>query len=373
MTPVRLVALAIGHARRRLILSFAAGLIAALAAGGVVYLIGDSVHRSNELLTTLNSPDVRSVTIRANSDQTDQDLLPARTVDHIATLPGVERAIALSRVASATTSAVNDPTVTVGYFTGTALTGDPPYQLTAGRQPLPGEAIVSTSAATRLRLDTPTASQINVDNTPIATVGTYTAPDLGQITELLNTSVFTPDTATPTGYFLTVIIVRQPSDVTAVVDATAQLLDEFGTDHYTVEYDDRAAAIEQLVSASGRSGARSTAIAILAISALVEAAIAFINAILQRREIARRRALGFTRTMVFSTLIIETGLTAAIGAAIGTTAATVALNLTTTTNNIGITQPLATATLITLIALAATIPAGALAAHQDPARILRVP
>jgi len=373
VTLVRLFAVAIGHARRRLVLSAAAALVAALAAGGVVYLIGDSVQRSNQLLTDLNSPDVRSITIRANSDQTARDLLPARTVADIAALPGVERAVGLSKVNSATSSVVNDPAVTVGYFIGATLTGDPPYRLTAGREPRPGEAIVSTTAADRLRLGTPTAGQIRVDNNLVATVGIYRAPDLGAITDLLDTSVLSPQTNYDAGYFLAVIIVRQPSDVTVVVDATAQLLNQFGNNHYTIQYDERAATVEQLVSKAGRSGVRSTAIAILAISALIEAAIAFLNATLQRREIARRRALGFTRAMVFGTLMIEGGLIATVGAAIGATVATLTLSLTTQPNNTDLSQPLATGALIALIALAATIPGGALAAYQDPARILRVP
>ena len=199
------------------------------------------------------------------------------------------------------------------------------------------------------------------------------APDLGAITDLLDTSVLSPQTNYDAGYFLAVIIVRQPSDVTVVVDATARLLNQFGNDHYTIQYDERAATVEQLVSKAGRSGVRSTAIAILAISALIEAAIAFLNATLQRREIARRRALGFTRAMVFGTLMIEGGLIATVGAAIGATVATLTLSLTTQPNNTDLSQPLATGALIALIALAATIPGGALAAYQDPARILRVP
>ena len=371
MTPVRLVAVALGHARRRLVLSLAAILVAGVAAGAVVYLIGDSTQRSNNLLSALNSPDVRSVTIRASSDNREQDLLPARTVRNIAMLPGVERALGLSKVRSATTPTVNDNNVAVGYFVGTTLHGNPPYQLTSGQSPKFGEAIASEAAAQRLRLNTPTAGQTRVEGDLIPIVGTYDAPDLGTITELLNTSVLSPAEDNPAGYYLLVLIVQHPADVLTVVNATGLLLREFGTTRYTVEYDDRAAAVESLVSAAGRSGVRSTAIAIVGVGALIEAAVAFINAVLQRREIARRRALGFTRTMVFSTLVIEGGVLSGIGAAVGSLTATLIL----TRNNAGfnLTQPLATASFVAFIGILATLPGGALAALQDPARILRVP
>lgn len=371
MTIMRLIAVALGHARRRLVLSFASFLIAGLAAGAVVYLIGDSTQRSNRLLDSLNSPDVRSVTIRANSDNLDEDLLPAGTVRHIAMLPGVERALGLSKVQSATTANVADKDVSVGYFVGTPLNGEAPYQLTSGRFAQPGESIASITAADRLRLAVPTASQIRVRDNIVPVVGTFTAPDLGAITNLLNTSVFSPAAADASGYFVLVLIVRQPSDVVAVVDAARVLLSQFGVNRYTTEYDPRAAEIESLVAAAGRSGARSTALAIVALAGLIEAAVAFMNAVLQRREIARRRALGFTRGMVFGGLVIEGAVLSGVGATIGSLTAAIVL----AGNEHGFTfvQPIATAGFLGLIGIIATLPGGALGAFQDPARILRVP
>lgn len=371
MTTMRLIAVGLGHARRRLVLSFASFLIAALAAGAVVYLIGDSTQRSNQLLDSLNSPDIRSITFRAISDNLDEDLLPASSVRHIAMLPGVERALGLSKVQSATIANITDNNVSVGYFVGTPLKGEAPYQFTAGRLAQSGEAIASETAANRLRLNVPTASEIRVRDTLIPVVGTYTAPGLGAITDMLNTSVFSPATENASGYFVLVLIVRQPSDVVAVVDAARTLLTEFGVNRYTSEYDPRAAAVESLVAAAGRSGARSTALAIVALAGLIEAAVAFMNAVLQRREIARRRALGFTRSMVLGALVIEGAVLSGAGAAIGSM--TAAIVLAGNEHSLVFAQPIATAGLVGLIGVFAALPGGALGAFQDPARILRVP
>lgn len=370
MTPLRLIAAALGHARRRLAVSMIVVLIAGLASGGVVYLIGDSTQRSNTLLADLNSPNVRSVTIRATSD-TEQGRLPDRTVQWISQLSGVDRAVGLSNVQSVSIAGIDDSTVSVGYFTVTTLTGDPPYELTAGRPPSSSEAIASKPAAQRLRLDVPTASQIQLDDNLIPVVGTYQTSELGAISDLLDQSLLTPTPTAPTGYALLVMVARQPADVTAVVDAATRLLTEFGTDRYTVEFDARAAEVETLVASAGRSNVRSTAIGIVAITAVIDAAIAFVTAALQRREIARRRALGFTRTAVFATLVIEGGILSGIGAALGS--ATAALILSADPAGFDNGQPIAAAGLIALIGIVATIPGGALAAYQDPARILRVP
>lgn len=371
MTVLRLVALALGHARRRMILSLAATLVAAVAAGGVVYLIGDSTQRSNELLTTLNSPSVRSITIRANTDTTAADLLPARAVTNIAGLEGVDRAVGLSRVQSATTARLRDTQVSVGYFVTATLKGEPPYRLTGGRAPRTGEAITSSSAATRLRLSVPTSAETRVDDELVPIVGTFDAPGLGAITDLFDASLLSPAPSNASGFFVVVLIVHAPADVISVIDATERLLGEFGSNRYSVEYDARAAEVETLVATSGRSGVRSTAIAIMVIGALVEAAVAFVNAVLQRREIARRRALGFTRSMVFGALVIESAVLTGIGATLGAFAATVTLS--TGAGAIDLAQPLAAAGFVSLIGVFAALPGGALAAFQDPARILRVP
>lgn len=371
MTTLRLIAVALGHARRRIVLSLASFLIAALAAGAVVYLIGDSTQRSNQLLDSLNSPDIRSITLRANSDNLDEDLLPASTVRNIAMLPGVERALGLSKVQSATTANVADDNVSVGYFVGTPLNGETPFQLVSGRVAQPGEAIASESAADQLQLNVPTASQVRVRDALVPVVGTFTAPDLGAITNLLNTSVFSPAAIDVNGYFVLVLIVRQPSDVVAVVEAARILLTEFGVNRYTSEYDPRAAEVESLVAEAGRSRARSTALAIVALAGLIEAAVAFMNAVLQRREIARRRALGFTRGMVLGALVFEGAVLSGVGAAVGSL--TAAIVLAGNEQGLVFAQPIATAGLVGLIGIIAAMPGGALGAFQDPARILRVP
>jgi ABC-type antimicrobial peptide transport system permease subunit len=93
--------------------------------------------------------------------------------------------------------------------------------------------------------------------------------------------------------------------------------------------------------------------------------------LLQRRENARRRALGFTRTEIVALGIIETALLSTIGATVGISAASARLYRFGT-----ITKPaqvFATFGFLTLLAMLAAIPGSANAALQDPARILRVP
>ena len=371
MTITRLVVVALGHARRRPALSVVALVIAALANGSVVYLIGDTTQRNNNLLASLRTAKVRSVIVRAKQDRTPTDLLPASALRNLAALPAVERAVALSKVKSATVAGVQENQVAVGFFSGYPLKGGDPYRLVGGRPPQMGEAIVSLAAAERLRLNVPTASELRLDQDIIPTVGTYETPDLGAITDLLNVSTYTAAPSDSASYFALVMVVSEPADVRVTVEAVRKLLAQFGSDRYTVEYEASAADVQAVVANAGRSAVRSTALAIVLVAALMETAVAFVNALLQRREIARRRALGFGRSHVLAALIIEGTVLSAVGASVG---AFVALALFAARSQVlAWSQPLASIGFITFVGVVAAIPAGALAAYQDPARILRVP
>jgi len=351
-------------------MSLASVSIGAIAAGGVVFLIGDTTAQSDELLRSLSSPNARSITLRATSADHPSDLLPASAVSDIVALPGVESAVVLSKVQSATTI-FRDPTVSVGFFEYSTAKGPDPFSVVGGRDAVRGEAITSPVAAHRLRLVEPSAGVALAQDRTVAIVGSFEARQFGAIYDLIHESVITPAPASSTGAFILVLLVKAPADVRAVVTASTQLLTAFGTDRVTIEYDQRAAEVERLVARSGRSGTHTIAVAILLLAALVEAAIAFINAILQRRDIARRRALGYSRSMEFGSLIVEGAALTGSGAAVGAFAAVAALHVQRGIDVGGLAT--ATAILVTLIGVVATMPGGLLAAVQDPARILRVP
>ena len=351
-------------------MSLASVSIGAMAAGGVVFLIGETTAHSNELLSNLSSPNARSITLRATSADLPSDLLPASAVSNIVALPGVESALVLSKVQSATTT-YGDPTVSVGFFEYSTAKGPDPFSVVGGRDALRGEALVSPVAAHRLRLVESSAGVVLAQDRKVPIVGSFEARQLGAIYDLIHDSVITPAPRSTTGAFILVLLVRAPADVRAVVTASTQLLTSFGTDRVTIEYDQRAAEVERLVARSGRSGAHTTAMAILLLAALVEAAIAFINAILQRRDIARRRALGHSRAMVFGSLVIEGTTLTGTGAVLGALGAFATLHVQRGISVGG--HAAATAMLVTLIGVVATVPGGLVAAVQDPARILRVP
>lgn len=373
-TPAHKVAVALmrtacAHAVRRWPVTLVSIVIASLVAGSTTYLIGAAAERNADLVEALRAPEVRSITVR--SDGNAGRGLDAFAAKSIAQLPGVERAVALSRVATGTIAPYRDREIAVGYFEVVTLAGQPPYDLIAGRSPLPGEAITSAAAARQLRLTEQSAGSILVDETIVPIVGTYTVADLGTLSDLLEPSVLTLGASEQHTYHSLVLLVREPSDVAVVVDAIGTLLAPLGLDSFTVDFDSRASDVQALVAASGNESARTTAVTLVSAGAIITAAIALLSALLQRRDNARRRALGYRRSHIMAITIFEALGVSTAGAIGGVTIAHVALAVDQAQLPAG--QLIATVAFVACVGTVSAVPGGLAAAVQDPARILRVP
>jgi putative ABC transport system permease protein len=367
----RILLLAIGHATRRIGLTAAAVLASLVAAGGLTYIVGDATNQNTQLLQQLRTPLARSILVRSTSTTDPASFLAARDVRTLASLPGVEHAIGLTPVRSAANAAIPGADNPIGFFEIDTLTGPPPFALTAGRLPHTGEALLSIPGAQRLRASIPLATGILVDQHVLGVVGTYTTPDNGRLTDLLSASALTiapPDTSS---YALVALVVREPSDIATVVHALPVIFSDRLPTDYNVEYDPRLADIQATVASAGRRSIRSTALALTAIGAAIQAVVTAINALTQRREIARRRALGATRSQVLGTLVTESAILSTIGAALGSLIA--AIVLASRHADLTIALPVAAATFVAITATFAAIPGGLFGAFQDPATILRVP
>ena len=100
MIVIRILGVAVGHARRRPGLAAAGILIALVGAGALTYIVGDTAARNTQLLQQLRSPTARSILIRTRTSQPPTLLDPLATTN-LARLPGVEYAVGLSPVTSA--------------------------------------------------------------------------------------------------------------------------------------------------------------------------------------------------------------------------------------------------------------------------------
>ncbi len=369
MTLSRLAGLAALQMRRRWPTAILAVAIAALVAGMTVHVIGAAASRNAELAESLRTPDVRSIIVR--STKGDDIGLDGTVVRAIAQLPGVANAVAFSKVSSATTAVVPDRDVTVGYFEVATLRGDTPFILQRGRQPEPGEGMVSARAGEALRLVEPGLGTFEVDGATWPVVGQFTAGGLGEISELLERSIVSPGDTTAPNFFSMVLVVNEPADVPAVAAAVGRLLAPFGPDYYSIAYDERVAEVQTRVTASGNDSARATAAVLVGAGAAILGALSVLGALLQRRDLARRRALGFRRRDVMLLTVLHAGLTGALGSALGVVVGAALLG--PRGSSLPPSQYAATALFGLVITSGAAVPGALAGAVQDPARILRVP
>jgi putative ABC transport system permease protein len=362
----RIVRVALGHARRRKAMSLAGIALSALMAGAVGVLIGQASRNANRLLMSLRDPAARSVVLRT-SDPAHRPLeRPVAQV--LAGLPGVELAIALPRALSVTSHGLYDPNASAGYVSVDTLAGTLPLRVIAGRQPAEHEVIISERKARAMRMTQPLATGISTDSFTLPIVGTFTVSDAGAISDTLADLAIGPDLASEP-YAMIVLLAREPSDVATIVNVASRLIPD--RRFVSVEYEPRAAELERTVARAGATNAASLAAVIVSIGALIQIAVALLMAALQRREIARRRALGYTRSDIVVLTAAEAGFISAAGALLGTVVGT--CWLIHIDAPIRADQLVATVGFLVILAVLASIPGAISAALQDPARILRVP
>lgn len=367
-----LLGVAVHHAMRHKATSLVAIGISLVASAAVVALIGEATGRANDLLHSLQDARARSLVVRASDPDHTIPLSAARA---LASMPGVAVAVAVTRAESVTATALHDPNVSVGYLRLVQLRGDSPVGLNGGRSPGPGEVMLSDRAARTLRMDSPLTSGIAATSGELPVVGTFTPLVGGALSDLLDTVAVGPDIGATNAVSI-VMLVREPADVAVMVAAVDRLIpDRKGL---SVDYEERAGDIAQTVARAGAGSAGAVAAGIVLAATAIQLATALLTALLQRREHARRRALGFSRSEILTLSAIEAGLLGAVGATLGTALAAARLLSQHTVTQLAAQQlltrqVLATIGLMITLSVLASAPGGVLAAYRDPARILRVP
>jgi putative ABC transport system permease protein len=354
------------HSRRRKALSLVAAGVTAIMAAAIITITGDAARRSSDLLASLRDPTSRSVVLRSSNPTKP---IPAALAKTLASLRGIELAIAVTTAETVTAPSLHDPNASATYLTTETLRGNLPLTITTGKKANLGEVLMSPSAAVALRMTQPLATVISTKDRDLPVVGTFDLGPAGALSGLLGNAVVGPSSAEASGYLSVVFLAREPADTGELVRAINLLIPD--RDGISLEFEQRAAQIQQTVATAGATNVASLTLTIILVGGLIQLASALLNSLLQRRENARRRALGFTRTEIIALGIIEAALVSLVGAVVGTVAATARLARFGTVAKPG--QALATLGFLTLLAMLAAIPGGANAALQDPARILRIP
>lgn len=240
-------------------------------------------------------------------------------------------------------------------------------QITGGRIPQPGEAIVTADAQSRLGLIEPVGSiTMSTTGEQFPVVGSF--QPIAEIEGLEGILIVADaDDALP--------IVRITVTDTAAIDPTAsQFMSIVNTpDPRNLRIENPTSIAELAESITGDLASYSTSIlyGVLGIGAAMCGLIVFADALSRRSDLGRRLALGATRSIITIFMVGRTLVPTLAGCALG-----IMLGLGITYYQ-GFGAPLSFALgtgILTVIVMGiAALPGALWAAHQDPVTILRTP
>lgn len=251
----------------------------------------------------------------------------------------------------------------------TLLTDLPPgVDVTAGRAPQAGEAIVTSDAQRRLQLEYPVGAISDGAHT-YSVVGSFEATGLIDTLGRLVLTGVNPEV--PEHATLIYVLADQANNVAGIVDAIRAVAD-VPAEYVVVKTSDTLIELGNVVNGSIGELSRQLAAGAIIAGVVLVALTMTLALTSRRRDFGRRRALGATRSALVALVLLEVGVPVIIGALVGL-GAMVGLAV-----GFGVAIPppafIAAAFGLTCIAgLVAAIPPTVWAARQDPLKILRVP
>jgi len=191
--------------------------------------------------------------------------------------------------------------------------------------------------------------------------------------EMLEPLLFVPADASDSGTVsYLVVVAERPELVAPLSDILMTLLDVADPSLIEVQTSEELARLRGLVEGQLGAFGRTLTLSIFALMGVLVAAVLAGLVLLRRKDFGRRRALGATRMLIVALLLSQTAILAALGAAIGITAALIVLAVgADPLPGVGYVAGLATLSIATAT-LAALTPA-VIAARRDPLTELRVP
>lgn len=246
--------------------------------------------------------------------------------------------------------------------------------LTAGRWPGPGEALVAEQAQTTLGLEDPVgavqgalATGPGPDTLQYAIVGSFTPREpfgnyAGGV--LIRAE---PGATSDTLH----VVLADSDDAAATQTAVISLVAPPEPQSIQVTSPVSLAQIQAEVTGDLTTYGRTLLLGLLAAGAALVAVVVLADVLVRRKDLGRRRALGATRTTVVLIVTLRTLIPATLGAALGTATGIWAADRVIAAPPW--TFSAAVAVLAVIAALASTLPPALYAATRDPVRVLRTP
>lgn len=266
---------------------------------------------------------------------------------------------------------------TVGYVMGESMTARPligslpsDVRLTSGRGlAAPNESLVATSSRQGLGL-TDTAGRLQTNERVLANVGSFEAT--GAASNLGADVLYQPDPSTETPIRYLYVLAAEGADVIQLGTVLEEVLPAEQPSMVDVEVSTQAIELRDVVTGALGAGSRQLMIIVLSVGCALVAITMAGSTSGRRRDFGRQRALGATRALIVTSVVVHALVAGLIGTAIGTVTG-LTFNLLTTGQMISGRFFVGLATIMLYVTVAGAIVPAVIASRRDPVRILRVP
>ena len=324
--------------------------------------VGRTAAAEEQILSRLDSAGSRLLVV---TDDRDAGLITPAVIEVIAAADTTERVIGVDGPVDATNSVIGEggqrvPTwLVIGDLTGAV-------ELTAGRWPRPGEALVAEAAVPRLGFTRPAGAVTDTQGREYPVVGSYVARgpfeqfDAGLV-------VAGAAGAVRSAY----VVVSEVASVRVTEALVLAALAPPDLGEITVVSPSGLADLQRALGGDLGAYGRGVLVVTVGGGAALVAVVVLAEVLLRRRDLGRRRALGASRVGLVGLVVARTAVAALPGTVLGAVAGSVASLLWAQPPPLPFT--LAVAVLTGQVSAAAAVVPAALAATRDPVRVLRVP
>lgn len=365
MSPLNLLREALATTWANKVPTALVALLVAVMCGATLTTVGQTAAAEQQLADRLDGAGSRLLTV---TDAASDDLVSEAVVTQSHGLSSVERAIGTQVPVDVTNAAVGrgGPRAAAWTVVGDL---DRVVELTSGRWPGPGEALISATAQHGLAMDAP-AGAIEVHT-----------GDLGEQHSVVGS--FIPREPF-TDYEAGLVIASEPgasADVLHVIltdsdlarasqAAVLELIAPPNVDSVIVNSPISLADLQAEVSADFGSFGRALLLGVLGAGALLIAIVVLADVLVRRKDLGRRRALGATRFTISALVVGRTLLPALLGAAVGT-----GVGLWLVDRWAASVPPVSFTAGVAVLAILASVVSAVVpavfASYQDPVRVLR--
>lgn len=324
--------------------------------------VGRTVSAEIEVLARMEQAGSRELIV---GDRLAAGLLTPTIVGAVASLDVVERAVGLTIAQDVRSGHLAAGGQQVPAWSVVGSIADV-ATLTSGRDPMPGEALVSQETVATLGFDGP-AGYVVQGALEYPIVGTFTAREPFTALDAGVAIAATPQTTARVLH----VIASDTQAVAVAQQVTLGIIAATRPEDLTIQSATALAALQGDIAGDLGLFGRQLLLLILGAGAVLTSVVVLADVLLRRADLGRRRALGATRRGLIALVTLRVLIAAVLGVSLGSALSLAVMRTWEVTVPASFVAGIMTLTLLS--ALAAALGPATIAATRDPVTILRTP